>query len=393
MTVSVEKAIDSLFVSYDGALDPLGASQVVPYLVGLAQHGVRPTLISFEKPERLAQAGAARALQQHLDESNVRWRPLVYHRRPRVPATAWDFLGGVHAIRSEARRSRPQIVHCRGDLAMLMARTALTGSRLLYDPRGLFSEERASTGSWARGGVLDRIVRRVERGNLARADGLVVLTRAVLPQYVARRADLPPHRVIPTCADVAKFTPRSANESPDFGLAYIGSLGTWYLTREMVAFARVAAKVVPGRVLFLTPNVDEARRAGADDSWAEVRSAAPSEVPSWLRRVRALFFFIQPVLAKQASCPTKLAEALAAGLPVLSNTGIGDVDELLQREQVGVLTSLDEASFPEAAERLRVLIETPGIADRCRNVAVTQLSTEAAVSAYHDLYRTIAGYH
>ena len=41
-----------VYVSYDGALDPLGASQVVPYLLGLAARGVAITLISFEKRER-----------------------------------------------------------------------------------------------------------------------------------------------------------------------------------------------------------------------------------------------------------------------------------------------------------------------------------------------------
>src|SRR5262245_48131003 len=38
-----------IYVSYDGALDPLGASQVVPYLLGLAERGVAVTLVSFEK--------------------------------------------------------------------------------------------------------------------------------------------------------------------------------------------------------------------------------------------------------------------------------------------------------------------------------------------------------
>ena len=37
----------ALFLSYDGMTDPLGPSQVLPYLVGLAARGHRITLISF----------------------------------------------------------------------------------------------------------------------------------------------------------------------------------------------------------------------------------------------------------------------------------------------------------------------------------------------------------
>ena len=39
-----------LYISYDGLLDPLGQSQVVPYVRELARRGVALTVISFEKP-------------------------------------------------------------------------------------------------------------------------------------------------------------------------------------------------------------------------------------------------------------------------------------------------------------------------------------------------------
>ena len=40
-----------LFISYNGMLDPLGQSQVIPYLRELAKRGVRFTLLSFERAE------------------------------------------------------------------------------------------------------------------------------------------------------------------------------------------------------------------------------------------------------------------------------------------------------------------------------------------------------
>ena len=38
-----------LYLSYDGISDPLGQSQVLPYLKGLARLGHKIHLISFEK--------------------------------------------------------------------------------------------------------------------------------------------------------------------------------------------------------------------------------------------------------------------------------------------------------------------------------------------------------
>lgn len=386
--------IRSVFVSYDGALDPLGASQVLPYVVGLAARGVEPTLISFEKPTARADREARRAIEEHLSRAGVRWRVLAYHKRPRLPATLWDILRGAGALRSEVRRSGAMIVHCRGDVAMAMARWARLprSVRLLYDVRGFFSDERVESGSWRRGSLLDRGVRHVEAENLARADGLVVLTEAALPALAGRRTALPPHSVIPTCVDLTTFAPRAPEEEPAFGLAYAGSLGTWYMAEEMVAFARVASQAVPGRVLFLTPQQEEARRAGATPDWAEVGTVEPSMVPRWLARARAAFFFYRPAPARKATCPTKLAEALATGLPVVANRGIGDLDALLETEGVGVLVEdFTEDAYHRAAQRLLGLLKDPETPARCRRLAETRFSLDSAVRAYHDLYRLLAG--
>ena len=40
-----------LFISYDGMTDPLGQSQVIPYLQGLSKKGFQFYLLSCEKPE------------------------------------------------------------------------------------------------------------------------------------------------------------------------------------------------------------------------------------------------------------------------------------------------------------------------------------------------------
>lgn len=388
-----EAGIRVVYASYDGALDPLGGSQVVPYLLGLSQRGVSVTLVSFEKPERWADVEARRALEARLAQGGVPWRPLPYHRRPRVPATLWDVLRGAAAVGAAARKPRAALLHCRGDVAMTMARWARlpAGTRLIYEARGLLSDERVEVGSWRRGSLLDHAVRGVEKANLDRADGLlIVMSEAGRAEMARRRSPLPPHRVLPNSVDVSSFRPRAPAEEPEFGLVYCGSLGGWYMTEEMVAFAREASKVVTGKVLFLTPQVEEARRAGADPGWAEVRSVRPSEVPGWLRRARASFFFIRPTPAKKASSPTKVAEALATGLPVVANRGVGDLDGILEAEGVGVLVeAFSPEAYRSAAERLAELLRDPGTAVRCRRLAETRYSLESAVAAYHELYREL----
>lgn len=386
--------MNTVHVTYDGALDPLGASQVVPYLLGLARRGVRPTLVSFEKPERWADRPARERLVRQLEDAGVAWRALSYHRRPRLAATAWDLAAGARAIRRAVRDTQAVLVHCRGEVAMAMARLACRGLpvRLVYEARGLFRDERVEVGSWRPGGLTDRLVLAFERGNLQAAHGLLcVMAGPGLAALRARRDPLPPYRQLPNSADLAAFRPRPAGREPEFGLVYHGSLGGWYPTAEIVRLGRIAAAVVPGRVLFLTPQPELARAAGADPSWAEVASAAPQDVPSWLARARASFFLIQPSPAKRASSPTKLAEALACGLPVLANGASGDLESILEAEGVGALVrELRPLAYEGAARRLAELLADPQTTHRCRSLAERRYSLDAAVAAYHDLYAELA---
>jgi glycosyltransferase involved in cell wall biosynthesis len=385
-------ALRVVYVTYDGALDPLGSSQVLPYLLGLAARGFEIALVSFEKRERWTNDALRTALQRRLQEAGVLWRPLRYHRRPRLPATFWDVCQGSAAISALVRRFGAKIVHCRSDVAMFMARRASlpSGVRLIYDIRGFFADERAESGSWRPGSLLDVAVRRAERANLVAADGVVVLTEAARVALSARGLALPECRVIPTCVDLASFHPRPADATPSFGLVYVGSLGSWYLTKEMVAFARVSARWIPGRTLFLTPDLHEARRAGVTDDWAELRKVDHAEVASWLRSARASLFFYAPSPSRRATSPTKLGEALASGLPVAANCGIGDLDRFLEQERVGTfVASFTDDAYRAAAGRLATLLADPSTPARCRHLAEKRLALDGGVAAYASLYEAV----
>src|SRR4051794_168039 len=93
-----------LYLSYDGMCDPLGGSQVLPYLVGLARRGHRITLISFEKPERSGDERAA--VGQTCDEVGIEWHPLTYHKRPTLLSSMYD-VRQMRRLASRLHRRKP----------------------------------------------------------------------------------------------------------------------------------------------------------------------------------------------------------------------------------------------------------------------------------------------
>src|SRR6266850_2582929 len=77
-----------LYLSYDGLTDPLGQSQILPYLGGLSRYTI--TIISFEKRDRFETGKAS--VQEFCGAHKLNWVPLAYHKSPPVFSTLYDAL-------------------------------------------------------------------------------------------------------------------------------------------------------------------------------------------------------------------------------------------------------------------------------------------------------------
>ena len=395
----------SLYISYDGLLEPLGQSQVLPYIVGLAGAGMSFWVLSFEKPSDLGDAGRVRALREKLAADDIHWVPLRYHKSPTVPATAWDILRGVLVAFWLAVLHRIPVVHARSYVPALIGRIVktITGATLIFDMRGFWPEERVDGKLWAPAGRLYRAAKWVEAGLLRTSDVIVVLTERaralLLSEKYGVRPDMP-IVVIPCCTDVRRFTRVSAGTPKPAGrtLVYAGSVGTWYMLEEMLDFYIAAREADPDlRLLVLNRHEHERieailREKGVRAPDVSLVAADFADVPQHLASAFAGFYFITPSYSKLASSPTKLAEYLAAGLPVVVNADIGDSADMVLKHGVGVVVDSfqTEQYRRKWKEFMRLVDSDPGLEDRCRDVAARWLSLEYGAAQYRHVYEAAA---
>ena len=394
-----------LYLSYDGVLEPLGESQVVSYLERLAaDHAI--TLLSFEKPDDAADQARVAAMASRLAERQIEWVPLRYHKRPPVLSTALDAIAGIVRARRIARSRGIQIIHARGYVPALIALGARGAgpAAFLFDMRGFWVDEKVEAGHWAPGGMLYRLGKWWERRFYAAADAIVSLTAAgvhAIPQLGVQLPAEVPVVVIPTCADLRRFSPgpKDAALASRLGLTgapvigCVGTMGNWYLRQEMIDCLSAFAASWPAlRILIVTRDDRDAlradlERAGVPGERLAITRASFEEMPRDIRLVDAGVFFIKPTFAKRASAATKMAEFLGCGVPVVINDGVGDSGAIVRDGRVGlVLSTLDAQAFAAAATAARAMIADPAMPERCRRVAIDVFDLEAGAVKYRRLY-------
>jgi glycosyltransferase involved in cell wall biosynthesis len=403
--------LKTLYLCYFGLREPLVQTQVVPYLRRLAAAGVGVHLLTFE-PEM-----AGRWDEKSLDEERARlagegisWSALPYHKRPTVPATLYDILAGARAAVRLVREHDIEVLHARAHIPLAMALLAgrFTRSKLVFDIRGLMAEEYADAGVWKEGSLKFRAIKALERAGIRRADQLVVLTRAMREWLVGQGlAGGEKIEVIPCCVDFDRYAVaegelegteaeggnaleegrRAGGEAERFEVVYAGSVTGLYMLEEMGRFfVELRAREPRAFLRILTKSsaaeaAARLRAAGLGDEDFHVGGVSAREVPKFLRRARLGLSFRKPTFSQVAASPTKIPEYLAAGLPVVGNACIGDTDQLLEGERVGVVVRyFTSEELARAAEAALALAAEPGSRGRC-----------VAVARRHFDLRTIGG--
>lgn len=405
MDVPEGQSSRALYVSHTGMTEPLGHSQVLPYVEGLARAGFSMEIVAFEPKH--ASADAIRAVEERLRAAGIRYH---WSRRSGSHAFSVKLAEATRALTrllSRALLRRPSIVHSRSYLPSAVAHLAASlspGARFLFDVRGLLGEEYVDAGHWSAESYRYKLLKRVEERLFAHADGVVVLTerhRRHLYEEARLVAPETPIEVIPTCVDVERFSPTQQGRArwrealgvgDRFALVYAGTLGAWYREEEMVRFYAALRRWRPASfVLFThspTDRFDAAiERVNVPREEVVVRRVPPGDMPAALAAADAAVSFIAPCFSKLGSSPTKTAEYLAMGLPTVLNRGIGDSDQLIE-EVPAVIDAgqLREDEIELAAKKLATL-DVRALADSARRAALERFSTQGVgLPRYIQLY-------
>lgn len=400
----------TLYISYDGVLEPLGESQVVAYLERLAGD-VQPVLLSFEKPQDLQDRQRVARMEERLRAAGVGWTRLRYHKWPLIVSTAWDALVGIVVCLYVCRTVPVQVVHARGYVPALIAicLKRLVGIKFLFAMEGFWADEKVVAGQWSERSLIYKITKRCEKVFFESADAIVSLTVAgakAIPDLGYAVPTRTPIEVIPTCADLQRFKPGSKDPVllAQLGLAdhlvvgCVGTLSNWYLREAMLQYlAFLASRLDNVKVLIVTREDhdrlrNDAVQAGLQPSQVVLTQAEFSAIPDYIRLIDAGLFFIRACFGKKGSIATKLGEFLGCGVPVIINDGVGDSGWIVKQHRVGVvLDDVTPEDFERSLPEVKRLFNDPVLVGRCRATAERYFDLQMGVRKYDVLYQKLIG--
>lgn len=402
-----------LYLSYDGMTDPLGQSQVLPYIIGLTKKGYAFHLISFEKEEKFALYKDT--IQAICDENNIVWHPQKYHKKPPIISTLRD-LRTMQKVADKLHKTHSfQLIHCRSYISAFVGLNfkRKKKAKFLFDMRGFWADERVDGDLWKLSNPVYKTVynffKKKERAFLSEADGVVSLTengKKEMLTWNISQLTADKITVIPCAADFDVFTLKTPEShlaakkalgisGNTFVVSYLGSIGTWYLLNEMLLFfKKVKETKKDAKFLILTNDThalteEKLKEFGLNKEDIMLTFSPRHKIVSYMHASDVSITFIKSSYSKISSSPTKIGEILAMGIPfVCNNEKVGDIKELMEELDCGLaLNDYSEAAMQEVINKLdQLCAKSPA---EIRNSAYAFYALTNNVAKYEKLYAKI----
>lgn len=287
---------------------------------------------------------------------------------------------------------RPTGLIARGALATWMglrARDKGLVKRVSFDARGAYAAE------WEEYRIIDDDAliaqfREVEREVVARSDLRLAVSEALVEHWRERYAYAgDAHLVIPCTLgsahlalpiDVEAKREALGFAPEDVVLAYSGSTAGWQSFALLDGLLRPVLNDQPRtKVLFLCPPDPAIERLARDHSGRVLTTwVPPDDVPAVLQACDVALLLREDTITNRVASPTKFAEYLACGLPVVISAHIGDFSGTVQREGLGLVHA--EGAMVPVLER-----PTEQVRKRQRAFALAHYAKTAHDAGYRKL--------
>jgi len=387
-----------LYITYDGLLDPLGQSQILPYIKSLVSRGHIFTIISFEKQDR--SVDSIIALEKSLADIGIRWERLAFKKGNFQKFNR--VIYGIVSIWKNRLQSKYDVVHLRGFMAGAIYRASFLNTPFIYDIRA-FIGEWVDIGQIKEDTWIGRMLIGIDRSLVEKASGLVVLDKSgeLLLQEIYNLSNAP-LKVIRTCTDTSLYSSADIKTSTQ--------------DKEILKFVFLGGAIIPYRPDLALKFVSELIKQGLnchidfinERDHVQIYEAVnainfpkdrfsvykldKSSIPAALQHFDCGLIFNNSSRWRRVSSPTKFGEYLAAGIHTVALNGISVLEEFAESSDCVDLVSekdLYAGLKKDSIDKIIFNINKPNRGIKYQELAEREFSLKIAGHLYSELYSEI----
>lgn len=391
-----------LFITRNGLLEPLGQSQILSYLVPLSRF-FSINIISFEKNNDVDNKEHLNSIKKICLDNNIDWKPLTYRKTLRSLGVLVGLLELLFLALKICNIKQINAVHARSYFPAFIALAIYRIKKIpfIFDMRALWPEELIEAGRLKENSISWKLIKKFEKKCLKKSFAVVSLTHSAVEHLDKVHLDIlikQKASVIPTCANLERFMLKDSKFSQEnITISCVGSmLSGWFkidILKTVVDYLLTNYSSINFEFLTRDNKEELLLKIDEENKWTNrisIESVLFKDMAERLSKHDGSVFFFTANISKLGSAPTRMAEILGTGIPVLTNSGVGDVDKIVIENKVGELLNSDnEVDIKKACDNFIRLLKQDDIAKRCRATAEKLFSLDVGVVNYKSIYNKI----
>ena len=388
---------NSIYLSYDGILDNVGFSQIYNYLININTK-YKINLITFEKKEKINNIKDINTFNKKLYYNNIIWTRKKYHNKPKTVSTIINFLIGIFTCFKLLILKKIKVIHIRGlpSGIMIFPLIYFFSFKIIFDMRGFWAEEKADRANLKRSSIRYKLLLFIEKKLLINSEYIICLTNESI-LYLKKKYDFLKYKnfvKIPTCVDIKRFKYKKKINKKKFIFSYLGSVDTAYDINPVLNFLdKFSKKKIKYKIYFFTKKnkilINKLRNYNISKDNYSIKELKFNEVSKFLAKTDIGIFYLNKNLSVKASFPTKIAEFLACGIPIICNDFNKDITNMITKNKLGIIINYNKKDINLTINQLKNKILNKKKSVMCREYANKFLSLDKAILKLESIYEKI----
>lgn len=392
-----------LYISVDGLLDPLGSSQILPYISGSSKSDLIFFICTIENKKNI---NKIKNLKKVIEKNkNLHWEYFLFKKKRGKINRLIELILLYTLTLKIFLIKKINILHSRSYLPMFICifLKLFSKVKIIFDTRGSWFDERIEGGMLKQKGldlIIYKILKKIEFLLFKFSDYIIFLTNngsdKVNKSFIKNKNI----SIIPCAADYNLFKildiekknkiKESLGLKEKFIITYSGSLGSWYNFDQIKKFYSNLLSRYPNIFLIVLTQSDIHKELSnlSDDIKNKIIfiSAKREFIPEIIGVSDLTLCFIKKTPSKIFSSPTKVGESLGCGVPVVYNEGIGDLDDDMESMKLGF--RLNQNGFIDEEDLEKIFLSSNSKLE-IRENSIKKYGLENAVKKFVEIYKSI----